>query len=105
MLGDRLKELRTSQGITQKELAKQLGVSASAVGLYEQNRREPDISTIKKLAKLLNCNVDYLLGFTSIPTPTKSAIYTTSESDEDLPDEAKKELESFKQYIKQKYKK
>ena len=57
-----LKELRTSKGLTQSELAKLLKISASAIGMYEQGRREPDYATLSKLANYFNVATDYLLG-------------------------------------------
>lgn len=60
MLGDQLRLLRGNR-MTQRELAKLLGVSASAVGMYEQNRREPDLETLQKLAKIFNTSLDNLL--------------------------------------------
>lgn len=57
-----LKELRTSKGITQTDLAKALGISASAVGMYEQRRREPDNDTLVAIAKFFQVTTDYLLG-------------------------------------------
>ena len=57
----RLKELRENRNLTQAELAKLLKVSPSAIGIYEQGRRDPDSSTLKKLSVLCNVSVDYLL--------------------------------------------
>lgn len=57
----RLKELRENRNLTQAELAKLLKVSPSAIGMYEQGRRDPDSSTLKKLSVLFNVTVDYLL--------------------------------------------
>ena len=42
MFGQRLKELRKKNGLTQAALGERIGVSASAVGMYEQGHREPD---------------------------------------------------------------
>lgn len=61
MFKDKLKELRKERGMTQAELARRLGTSASAVGMYEQGRREPDGGTLTRMAKLLNCTTDELL--------------------------------------------
>ena len=41
MLGMRIACLRRRCGLSQKELASRLCLSASAVGMYEQDRREP----------------------------------------------------------------
>lgn len=69
MLGNKIKQLRSERGITQGELAKVLGVSASTIGMYEQNRREPDIATLNKLSKYFHVSIDYLLDKTDIPIP------------------------------------
>ena len=65
---ERLKTLRKDFNLTQEELAHKIGVSASAIGLYEQNRREPDNDTLGKLASVFNVTIDYLLGFDT-PAP------------------------------------
>lgn len=58
----KIKELRQKNGYTQAELAKRLGVSASAIGMYEQGRREPDRETLSKMSRLFEVPVDYLLS-------------------------------------------
>lgn len=65
-----LKELRESKGITQIELAKQLGVVRSTVCQYEKGNREPDTITLIKLADFFDVTTDYLLGrtFTGVET-------------------------------------
>ncbi len=62
MLKDRMKHLRSERGLTQAQLAHMLGVSPSAVGMYEQGRREPDAQTLTRLADILHCSTDELLG-------------------------------------------
>lgn len=62
MLGKRLRELRKKKGIRQKDLANYLQISDSAIGMYENGKRDPDSETIKKLADFFNVSVDYLLG-------------------------------------------
>ena len=61
--GMRLKLLRTKRGLTQSELAKELGISTSAVGMYEQGRREPDNRLLKKISELFSVSTDYLLSY------------------------------------------
>ena len=41
MIGQRIAALRKDALMSQAELARELGVSPSAVGMYEQGRREP----------------------------------------------------------------
>lgn len=62
MIGGKIAELRKEQGLNQKELAKKIGVSRSALSLYEIDRREPDLETVKKIASLFGVTTDYLLG-------------------------------------------
>lgn len=61
MLGTRIALLRIARGWSQAELAKKIGVSASAVGMYEQGRREPSLGLIVCLAREFGVTTDYLL--------------------------------------------
>lgn len=61
-LGQKLKKLRSLKGLTQKELADKLHVSFQTVSKWENGENEPDIATLKELAALFNCSVDYLIG-------------------------------------------
>ena len=62
MLSDHLKQIRTENGFTQSQLARRLGISPSAVGMYEQGRREPDGTLLARMASVLHCRTDELLG-------------------------------------------
>lgn len=62
MIGGKIAELRKEQGLNQEELARKIGVSRSALSLYEIDRREPDLETVKKIASLFGVTTDYLLG-------------------------------------------
>ena len=61
MMGARIAALRRDAGWSQAELGKRLGVSASAVGMYEQGRREPSADTIVALSEIFEVTTDYLL--------------------------------------------
>lgn len=67
MMGARIAALRRQKRISQQELAHTLGISASAVGMYEQNRREPDCQTVVRLASALDVSTDYLLTGEAAP--------------------------------------
>lgn len=47
--------------MTQAQLADKLNISHSAVGMYEQGRREPDNSTLAKICRMLDASGDYIL--------------------------------------------
>ena len=64
VLGERIAELRKACDMSQKELGEKLGVSASAIGMYEQGRREPNNAMMIAMEKLFGVTVDYLLGVT-----------------------------------------
>jgi transcriptional regulator with XRE-family HTH domain len=61
MLGERIGVLRRARGLSQAELARRLKISASAMGMYEQGRREPSAQTLVALAKELQVSTDFLL--------------------------------------------
>lgn len=60
-LNDRIKEVRKALNMSQKEVAKEMGVSQGTVSWSEQPGNNVPESTIKSLCTLFNVNVDYLL--------------------------------------------
>lgn len=57
-----LKQLREEKGITQTELAKQIGVVRSTICFYETEQHSPTPEMLIKLADYFGVSVDYLLG-------------------------------------------
>lgn len=70
-VGDKIKSLRKSMGLTQTELGQRVGVKKNAVSKWECGRVE-DIptSTIKELAKLFSVPPSYLIDDYASPAPT-----------------------------------
>lgn len=62
-LGFRIKEIRTQRGIAQKELAKRINKSKSAVCGYESDAQIPPLEVLVSIASVLNVSLDYLVGF------------------------------------------
>lgn len=62
MIGDKIRNLRVKQNLTQKELADKVFVTAQAVSKWEKNEAEPSIKTINQLAQLFNVDVNYLIS-------------------------------------------
>ena len=56
-----LKKLRETKGITQTELAKELGVVRSTICQYEKGNREPDMETLIKIADYFGVSIDFIL--------------------------------------------
>lgn len=63
--GEILKDLRLKAGLTQKQLADQIGVSKSVVSFYELSERIPSPSVLIKLSSVFHVSADYLLGVES----------------------------------------
>lgn len=61
MLGLRIAALRKSRGWSQAELAERLRISPSAVGMYEQGRREPSLDLLVQITKVFDVTADFLL--------------------------------------------
>ncbi|MCI8418585.1 MAG: helix-turn-helix transcriptional regulator [Lachnospiraceae bacterium] len=60
-LGEILKELLCLNDMTQKQLAKDLALSPSALGNYIQGSREPDYRTLVRIADYFHVSTDFLL--------------------------------------------
>ncbi len=58
---NRIKEVLEHKGIKQKWLAEQLGKSYNMVNSYAQNRRQPSIEDLFRIAKILDVNPKDLL--------------------------------------------
>ena len=61
-MGARIAALRREAGMNQAQLARALQVSPSAVGMYEQGRREPSAQILLNLAEIFGVSVDYILS-------------------------------------------
>lgn len=62
MFAERLRELRESKKLTQKELASIINVTQGAIGFWERGKREPDYKTLCQLASVFNVSIEYLIG-------------------------------------------
>ncbi len=68
-IGTQLRNLLEQDGITQKELAEALNISATTLNGYVQNRRQPDAKTVIRLASYFNTTTDYIYGVTTLREP------------------------------------
>ena len=60
-IANRLLQLRKERGLSQEDLADQLGISRQAVSKWERAEASPDTDNLICLAKLYNVSLDYLL--------------------------------------------
>ena len=61
-MGERLRELRKQNHLTQQQVAERVGVTASVMSSYEAEDRHPSYDVLLKLATLYNTSTDYLIG-------------------------------------------
>lgn len=60
--GEKLKQLREQQGMTQEDLAAKLYVSRTAISKWETNRSYPSIDSLKAIQKLFGTSIDDLIS-------------------------------------------
>ena len=84
MLGNKLKLLRISKNLTQKQISIDLNLSEARYNQYESNRRSPDYNTLKDISKFFKVSIDFLLD---------------NESDENKDLTEIKELETFRKIL------
>jgi len=91
-LGSKIKKARTEANLTQKDLAEQLSVTFQTVSKWEGGVTEPDLATLRSLAKILGVSLEYLVSeedeapeaklaedskpMVSVPVPQKRQIGT-----------------------------
>lgn len=80
-IGKRISELRDSKGLSQREFAAILGVSNGAIGMWETDKRQPDLETIVKIASFFDISIDYLLGNESEHTAKSQSSNSSSVCD------------------------
>ncbi|MBE6746817.1 MAG: helix-turn-helix transcriptional regulator [Ruminococcaceae bacterium] len=61
-IGDKIKNLRERNNMTQTEMAKKLGITRSSVNGWEMGISAPSTQSIVELSKLFDVSTDYLLG-------------------------------------------
>lgn len=83
MINEKIKQLRIANGLTQKELADKLFVTAQAVSRWENGEVEPSVSTIQQMSKIFDVSIDEMFGNKPrIPEPQiiKEKEYVVSQS-------------------------
>lgn len=86
----RLTRARELAHLSQRQLALRLGISPRAIGQYEQGENLPSVTILIRIAEILECSTDWLLGL-SDDTEEYPAHATT------LPDPAAHEDDLLKQ--------
>lgn len=71
-IGQRIKELRKKNDLTQERLADYLGVTYKAVSKWECGKTMPDILLLPKIADAFECSIDELFSY--IPKKNREEI-------------------------------
>lgn len=82
--GERLKDLRTKKGYTQKQVAEILKVGRATIAGYETKSIYPDYDKLIVLANLFDCSTDYLLGRNELPAYFSSDLINLTDRIVDL---------------------
>ena len=67
-LGNKIATLRKQKGLHQKDFASILNVSSSTIGMWETDKRQPNLDMIVKIAKYFNVTADFLLDIYEDPS-------------------------------------
>ncbi len=62
MIGEKIRELRTKNGMTQSDLAEKLFVTTQAVSRWEKGDVEPSLTTVKIISEIFNVSIDEIMG-------------------------------------------
>ena len=65
-IGEKIKELRLEKGMTQMQLAKQIGVSQKAINYWERSVNEPKASYIVSLVKFFSITFDEFFEYATV---------------------------------------
>ncbi len=73
---NRIKELRQKLGITQRELAKHLGIAQNTLSYWENGKFDIDNASLCRIADYFHVTIDYLLGQNNSPIDVINSIST-----------------------------
>lgn len=108
-IGERIAHLRERRGMSQSQLAKELKIGTSTLGMWETGKRGLKDDTIKMIAEFFNVSADYLLGNTDNKQPifpsdkaglTDKQQTIAAHVDDDVSEDEMKEILNFIDYVK-----
>lgn len=66
IVGKRIKELRTSVGMSQQELGDLVGLTATGIFYWESGKTQPSIDALEKIMDYFGVSFEYLLGISDL---------------------------------------
>lgn len=97
--GQILKDLRTKSGLNKQQVADRLGMPYTTYNNYETDARQVGSDTLKKLSKMYDVTIDYLLENDYVP-----GTIAAHHNEENWTAEELDKIELFKAYVKSKRK-
>lgn len=103
----RFDRLYQESELSQENFGKLFGANKNQVYNWRNGSGEPDTDMLASISRACNVSVEWLIGLSDLrsPRPTTIALSRSDDPDSDLPDEALKQIEDFRAFIRQKYKK
>lgn len=80
----KLMELRKQRGLSQQQLAEALGLSRSAIGMYETGKREPDMDVLQLFSDYFNADMNTLVAPPSPETSELTELLEALRNREDM---------------------
>lgn len=62
IFGDNIKRLRKNKGLTQQQIADEIGINRGSYSNWEKGKREPSFENLVKLGDLFDVSLDWLFG-------------------------------------------
>ncbi|WP_227275893.1 helix-turn-helix domain-containing protein [Vagococcus fluvialis] len=103
-IGQKIAYLREKRGLSQSQLADELSVATSTVGMWETGKRALKDETIKVLADYFNVSADYLLDIKNEKDASKPQTIA-AHIDDDVTEEEMKDILNYIEFIKNKHRK
>lgn len=81
MIGNRIKQFREREGLTQQELSEKLNIARSTLASYERGTREPSVTMLQQIADFFCVDMNALAGkenAKSVDDELEELLYTLS---------------------------
>lgn len=102
-IGQKLREIRESKGLTRKKLSESTGLTVQAITQVETGRRQPAFQTLVALAQALNISLDAIVGLPSSKYThdilQDTGILAMAEKTARLPKELQEEVKGFVDFV------
>ena len=99
---EQLKKLREDKGLSQTDFAKIIGLTRSAISMYELGKREPNLDTLEKFANFFNVSIDELIDKKNKPIKGKEEYIALHRLVDELHPEDVQDVIEFAEFRKHK---